>query len=125
MLKITIKNLQEVITHGPLEFSSQAELDSWLQSHISMGTFQFEDVLIPAVLDISGQEIQAEYIKPKTHTKEIEDMGDIEAQRKINEESQAYLDSTDWYILREVDSGVPCPQEIKEARAEARAKIIK
>lgn len=46
-------------------------------------------------------------------------------QEKINQEALNYLASTDWLIIREVDSGVPCPQEIKALREEARSKIVK
>lgn len=45
-------------------------------------------------------------------------------QEKINMEAQNYLASTDWYIIRELETGVPCPQEIKTARAAARARIV-
>lgn len=46
-------------------------------------------------------------------------------QQKINAEAQAYLDSTDWYCARFVDSGTPIPEDIKQARAEARARIVR
>lgn len=45
-------------------------------------------------------------------------------QLKINSEARGYLASTDWYILREMDSGVACPAEIKAERAAARARIV-
>ena len=48
---------------------------------------------------------------------------DKQAQDAINSEALAYLASTDWYIVREAESGVVCPDEIKELRAEARANI--
>jgi len=46
-------------------------------------------------------------------------------QDAINKEALAYLLNTDWMVIREVDSGVPCPEEVKTLRAEARAKIVK
>jgi hypothetical protein len=46
-------------------------------------------------------------------------------QERINLEAMSYLDSTDWYIIREIETGVPCPQAIKDARAAARARIVK
>lgn len=48
----------------------------------------------------------------------------VKNQLLINIEAQKYLASTDWYIIREMDSGVACPQDIKDARAAARASII-
>lgn len=38
-------------------------------------------------------------------------------------EALAYLSSTDWYIVRFVDSGVEVPQEVKDKRAEARLLV--
>ncbi len=46
-------------------------------------------------------------------------------QEAINKEALAYLASTDWMIVRELDSGMVCPAEVKQLRAEARAKVIK
>jgi hypothetical protein len=45
-------------------------------------------------------------------------------QEKINMEAKNYLSSTDWYIIREMDTGEPCPQEIKDLRAAARSRIV-
>lgn len=47
------------------------------------------------------------------------------AQYKINVEALKLLADTDWLIIRELDCGIPCPSEIKQARSEARSKIIK
>lgn len=51
---------------------------------------------------------------------EIEDAPDLEE----STEALRYLKATDWYIIREMDSGEPCPQEIKDARALARTKVV-
>jgi len=45
-------------------------------------------------------------------------------QAETNATSQAYLDSTDWYITRFTEAGVAVPAEVTTARAEARAAII-
>jgi len=34
-----------------------------------------------------------------------------------------YLASTDWYVIRALESGVPVPQDVTEARARAREAI--
>ena len=39
------------------------------------------------------------------------------------EVAQRYLKSTDWYVIREMDSGEPMPADVKQKRAEARLKI--
>jgi hypothetical protein len=46
-------------------------------------------------------------------------------QQKINEEALAYLASTDWMIVRQAETGVPCPQNVLDARAAARAAIVR
>ena len=44
-------------------------------------------------------------------------------QEAANKEARDYLGSTDWYIVREAETGVPTPQEIRDARQEARLKV--
>jgi hypothetical protein len=46
-------------------------------------------------------------------------------QERINTESLAYLASTDWLVIREVDASIPCPADVKLLRAEARSRIIR
>tara|TARA_R110000851_G_scaffold270460_1_gene423081 strand:- start:10 stop:339 length:330 start_codon:yes stop_codon:yes gene_type:complete len=41
----------------------------------------------------------------------------------INQEAMAYLAATDWYVVRDMDSGEVIPNDIRLARAEARGKI--
>jgi hypothetical protein len=74
-------------------------------------------------LDEEGKETGV--ILPTEYTVEIEDITAQVAQEAINAEALAYLASTDWIIIREVDSGIICPTEIKELRAEARAKVVR
>lgn len=38
-------------------------------------------------------------------------------------EARGYLASTDWYIIREFETGKPTPANIKAARADARTKL--
>lgn len=55
----------------------------------------------------------------------IEDVTAEVDRAKANAEAQAYLAATDWYVIREMDEGTPCPPEVKLARAEARARIVR
>lgn len=69
----------------------------------------------------------------QTHT--IEDMGEYYAVVKIPEppeeeikqarisELEAYLSSTDWYAIRESETGIDIPADVKQARADARDEI--
>ena len=45
------------------------------------------------------------------------------AQAIINKESRAYLNATDWYVVRESETGIAVPAEVAQARAEARATV--
>ena len=45
------------------------------------------------------------------------------AQAIINKESRAYLNATDWYIVRESETGIAVPADVAQARAEARATV--
>jgi hypothetical protein len=45
-------------------------------------------------------------------------------QAAINDEARKYLADTDYLVIREIDSGVVCPVEVKQLRAAARLKII-
>lgn len=45
-------------------------------------------------------------------------------QKTKNKKSKAYLAETDWYVVRKVETGVEIPQQILDARAEARLSIV-
>ncbi len=47
-----------------------------------------------------------------------------EAQRRSNRKNRDYLSSTDWYVVRQAETGTPIPQEILDARAAARLAIV-
>jgi hypothetical protein len=91
------------ITHGPSQFPTESELIAHLARHEGMGTY--------------GAEGSYEVL--------IEDITEKVAQEKINAEALAYLAATDWLIIRQLEAGVVCPQEIIAQRAAARASIIK
>lgn len=70
-----------------------------------------------------GYEIQeteeallAVYNEPLPPTKE-------ELKKARIKELQQYLSETDWYAIRESETGVDIPAEVKKARADARAEI--
>lgn len=63
--------------------------------------------------------------KPSEYEVIIEDFTSKLSQEKINIEAEAYLRSTDWYVIRFAEQGIPYPQEIKDARQAARDKIVR
>ena len=106
------------------------ELNAWIAKHQSMGSFGAEarqELSVGAVLDEQGVEISpAEFITiPATYSVEITDITDAKAQEQINAESEAFLASTDWLLIRELETEVACPAEIRTARAAARAAIVR
>lgn len=46
-------------------------------------------------------------------------------QTKLNQASMAHLASTDWYVTRFAETGVPIPDEVKASRQAARDAIVK
>ena len=46
------------------------------------------------------------------------------AQEVINNDSLAYLKSTDWYVVRYAETGVAVPSDVTTARAAARSAIV-
>lgn len=89
-----IKVISNSIITNAGQFSTESECINWYNSQIS----NF----------------------PVSHSYLIENI-----QAEIDsKDAKDYLKSTDWYIIREMDSGVVCPEEIKNARAAARLKVI-
>lgn len=56
---------------------------------------------------------------------EIARLKSLEPQKKTNEEARNYLSFTDWYVIRNQETGVAIPEDILTKRAEARSSIIK
>jgi hypothetical protein len=93
--------------------------------HDVQGAYNEEDVIDKLESINEFNEIVKQVKLKAEYTVEVEDITAKLAQEQINKEAQEYLDSTDWYIIREMDAGISCPSEIKTLRANARASIIK
>lgn len=139
MKKVTIKNLAGIQTHG----AEMEDPTAWIAECVAANAwgkperwvlhkdepmaeaYDDADVLEEKVeQDIGG--VEQKWVKLKAeYTIEIEDITAQVAQEAINAEALAYLASTDWLIIREVDAGVPCPVDIKAERAAARARIVR
>ena len=100
MIKVQIKK-QDVITNEAW-FEVQGEAQAWLDIQEANQSFGPKEEYEVVISDIS-QEIE---------------------QEKTNQEALAYLASTDWMVIRELDSGEPCPAEVKALRAAARLKVF-
>ena len=74
--------------------------------------------------DYENNIIEQRWVKLKSeYTIEVLDITEQLTQQKINDEALQYLKDTDWYIIREIDSGVQCPESVKQNRANARIRI--
>ena len=118
MYKVQVKNKEtlQVTNEGTFETYEQAnEWISLCEESKAFGHFQEESVdnlgnVVPAI--------------EKPYTIEITDISLVLEQERVNQESLEYLRSTDWYVTRFVETGVPVPNEITQARALARTKIV-
>lgn len=75
-----------------------------------------QDDYIPSNLIAISLEEADELRKPGLTPEQI--------QEQINQEARAYLDSTDWYVVRFAETGTPIPQDILAARQAARSSIV-
>jgi hypothetical protein len=152
MKKIIIKNLAGIQTHGaemldPQAWIAEGVAGNWWGKPERVVPKsadydeadvleEFDHVVNPAIDEVvneSGEVVQeaipavtVKMVKLKAeYTIEIIDITEEVEQQKVNEESLNYLASTDWYVIREVDAGIPCPEDIKQKRAEARSKIVR
>ena len=81
---------------------------------------------IPCVTLDRIEETGVEYV---LHNGEYKPKAEVELEAKKEEteariaELQAYLDSTDWYVTRYSEVGVPIPADVTKAREEARKEI--
>jgi len=99
MIRVRIIRNSEVTNEGI--FSDMEEALSWVDSESANGSF--------------GEEF----------TTDIKDLTSELLAKKQSEEALAYLKDTDYLIIKELELGTPCPDEIKQLRAEARLKVIK
>jgi hypothetical protein len=98
MIQVSIKK-QEQITNQA-SFQSTEEAQAWYDSHLGMGSF--------------GE-----------HEAEFKDISAEKEQEKINVEAQAFLDSTDWMVVRALEKGEELSPEFKAERQAARDSIVK
>lgn len=95
MFKVIVK-LEDVVTNYA-EFQTMSECNDWVDFH------KFYDNRDVSIVNIS-QEVLL---------------------KKQSEEALQYLRDTDYLVIKEIELGVPCSDEIKQLRADARLKVIK
>lgn len=61
--------------------------------------------------------------KPEALNAFMEKLKETQAQQKVNGEALSYLKTTDWYVIRNTETGKAIPPEVTGKRAEARLKV--
>jgi hypothetical protein len=132
MKKISISNSITGRSWGA-QFEQQADLDAWLASHVAKNTFGLPE-RPELVLNEQGEEVPSGATLPAEYAIVVEDITAQVEQAVINAEAQAYLESTDWMVLRNVRElalGIPTSLNsseylaLEQERADAAARIIK
>lgn len=116
MKRVIIRNLDGVQTHGAEMYDPQP----WIDDCVANDYWGKGERL-----EIGEDGEPTGIIFPAEYTIEIQDIAAEVEQERINREALEYLASTDWLIIRELDAGIPCPADVKQARAEARSRIVR
>lgn len=99
--------ISQYLKDKPISEDDSLNIDLFLQGQ---GGWRFQNIPAPSIDELFD-------LIPGTKS--------LAEQQKINEESLRFLAETDYMIIREMDSGVLCPPEIRAQRAAARAAIVK
>lgn len=112
MFKVNIINASQNLSWSA-SFPSEAEAQAWLTQQIGKPHRMSEQIIEneDGNLTIIPQEFTSEII-------DISPQVELDSQKAA---AKKLLADTDWMIIREIDSGIPCPQEIKSQRSAARS----
>ena len=76
--------------------------------------------------DISGWRFKNIPVPSLEELKALEpQVSSAQSQQAINVEAQAFLDSTDWMVIRAMEKGIELSPELKAERQAARDRIVK
>lgn len=128
-------------TNGSGYKSTMEELNAWVEQTAATGMWgkkageyklselsetELAQELYRRVEDEFGLPLMEPIVAiPAQYEIEITDITAEVEQEKVNAEALAYLSSTDWYAIREAETGVLMPEDVKTARAAARAAIVR
>ncbi len=135
MKQIKIKNHNNEITHFA-EFETDFERDSFITRMVSVNGWGKSERWVKAdqedVTDaLETREVETpqgpvtEYKLAAEYTIEQVDITAQVAQEQTNQQALAYLESTDWMVIRAAEGGPAVPTEVTTARTAARASIIR
>lgn len=111
--------LEPAVIEKQMILVKEAQLDEE-GMEIAPAEYEEQDVVIEeAVTEMQEVEIAGEY------EVEVIDISAQLEQEKINVEAQAFLDSTDWMVIRALEKGLELSPELKAERQAARDRIVK
>lgn len=128
-----IKIIKNDIETNSATFDSIEELNEWKDYHIIRNTFGLPE-RPESIVNENDELVQTGNILPAEYEIVIEDITDKLEQERINLESQQFLNSTDWKILRhrdQQDMGIATSlsgeefQELLRQRQMARNSIVR
>lgn len=139
MIEVLIKK-QGVVTNKGV-FQTDEAANAWIQQNSVSGSFGKQDRWIhqddlgfngevkenATAVEVVGSvdEEKSRYFFPAEFTVEKNDISEKLQQEEINNEALKVLANTDWYVIRFAETGVVIPQVVIEARANARAAIVR
>ena len=138
MIQVSVFRGQQLTNMA--KFETQDEANTWIQLNTLEKAFGkperwiHEDDLT-ALHEDKTQAIESEFVGgPEDEKKRYKfpaeyriEQKDItaEVQQAIsNEEARQYLELTDWFVIRKMETGIEIPQEILTKRTEARSSIV-
>jgi len=110
MYQVNIKNVEKDLSWSA-QFESKELAQEWLDKQIGKPNRLPQRKVIV-------DEVEVEM--PSEFTSEILDISEMVALSKAKLEAKQYLASSDWYVIRFMDSGVEIPSDVKQKREEAR-----
>lgn len=132
MKKVSIKN-----NKNGREFSAQLEdPTAWIAEQVEKDSWGKKDLAGVPLLELdSYDQSVATNVRiendltvcdlPCEYTITIVDITEEFERERTNLAALKYLAETDWYVVRETETGVVCPAEIRSERAAARLRIVK
>ena len=132
MFRLSVKdketNMKKILVKNKIIIPGKEPVLNELGEVIEMGTqnrYEAGEQIDESGILTSQEEVDFFISQRPQYICEVIDITDQVAQQKINAEALAYLASTDWMVVREVETQVPCPLEVKQLRAEARLRVAR
>jgi hypothetical protein len=134
-MKIQVTVTKNGSVSNQASFKSWEESSAWITKHTKEGNFGSprwsveQHQLSPEEFDEEGVKTSEAVFEsvtvenPMGYEISEQEVAD-QTQEEINIEALAFLASTDWYVVRLIETGVDIPQSIRTERAIARSRVV-